>query len=474
MGKNITSAQFERNYNTLRLERFLILLTTVVGIAEAYGWYSFGFNPYMALGFAVWAILIVIMRPKLAAIEVLAIRHRNNQLANSANLLVGLSVVITFVSLFVVYTDAMEHYRKQRISETAAIRIAQASLSKLRDEQKMVLANNQYDNYQLFEAVEKNRTLQQQLSTAQQQAQAKFDNQTKLAQQKLDAFWQKNHRNGLSYSQIITLDGNPKIYRNGTLRSAANDIRPELNTIVQSFPLEPSQDQLVQSIKNQIRQLEPLLILGKRLDGLQQSIHEAEQRLAQQQLDTEVGSEIETYPPAFHQLSKLTGGLVSANSVMLGFGALAIIIVIMAVPTFAKALALAPETVSVERNVTPPSPPQPDSGFFGFLKQRYQKPTAIATTASTLDDNQSYQKNGFGFIPESKPTVNQIGQSSKPYVQSDNHQIGHKKGRKEFNQQNYQLVLDDFQSGLKKAEIVKKWAGQIPRSTVYNYLKGVE
>jgi len=298
------------NYSTLSLElaRFQFWLILMVAAIEAFAWYGFGSSPFTAIGFGLFGVLVALLRPKLAKIEMLAIKHRQIRLANTANLLVILSVIITSVSLFIVYTDEMDKFQQQRLSETAAVRLAQSKLAKLQNELETVQKSSTWTPEQLESAYITSQSLKQQLLAAQKAAANRFEQASRAAESKLSEFWTTKHQNGLSYAQIINLDGTPRSYKGGTLKSAARSIEPQLIAIKQLFPQPPENDSDVQSIKNQIRQLDEQLALKQKLDYLKSELSDAELNLIQQQQQINSQTTENTLPAAFHQMSKFLYG----------------------------------------------------------------------------------------------------------------------------------------------------------------------
>jgi heme exporter protein D len=215
-----TTTQFNRNQEFLKVQRFLILLTIFLGIAEAYAWYSFGFNVYISLAFAIWAIFIVFIRPIMAKISILAIQHRQSQLASAAEILIYLTVVLTFISIFIVYADAMEEYKENRLRETASYRLAQTKLNKA--EEKLATFKKEFNPTEIerIQIRSKQSELQNKLQIAQENYQK--DQQ---------AFWLKTHSNGLPYHAIMDRNGNPKTYNGGLLKTATREIKQELQAI---------------------------------------------------------------------------------------------------------------------------------------------------------------------------------------------------------------------------------------------------
>ncbi|MEK8021369.1 MAG: hypothetical protein VSS75_031220 [Candidatus Parabeggiatoa sp.] len=451
MATEITGAQFNRNVSLARLEAFRSWLNWTIAAIEAYGWFSFGIG-FAQYGFAVWAILMVLMRSHLSEIKVLAFKHSNIRLANQAAGMIALSVAITAFSLYTVYSDEMHKANQYRIAQSIPVKLADSKLKSLEDELQKL--ESESEATQIASARSEYQSLQKRL---------------KQAQQPIQRFWQNKHRNGELYDDIVdqnTLSAKASQWGGGLMTTARNEIVAQWNALQSN----------VQTIEYKIGQLKSILMAGQKIESLHGQINTARTKLLQAQTQSGISlNETHTHHPVFHLLSELTFDTISPNTIMSLFGIAAILLVLITNNVMSEAIAIAPnvpnpsisdnkpiktwstklvELISekiksprpIETNPSPItavySPTQPSSPQ--MTNERSDKPT----TTVLIDESDNRQ--GFiGFIPPSTPKREQVA----------------KTGRKDFDIERYNTVTALLEKGHSVPQITKLTG--IPRSTAY-------
>ncbi len=465
----ITGAQLSRNLSLAKLENFRSWLNWTIAAIEAYGWASFG-TGFAAWGFAIWAVLMVLMRSHLSEIKVLAFKHSNIKLANQAASMIALSVGITAFSLYTVYSEEMHRANQERIAQSVPVQLAASKLKSLEEELQRIESTS--DLAQIAAARSEYQDLQKRLEQAQQPSQG---------------FWQRKHKNGELYSNIVdqnTLAAKPSRWGGGLMLSARNEIVAQWNALQTD----------VQSIKYQIGQINNTLKAGQKIENLRTQVNIAKTELLQAQTQTGITlNETHTHHPVFHLLSELTFGTISPNTIMSLFGIAAILLGLIANNVMSEAIAIAPTvpnpttgdntptektwynklTELVLEKIKPSPTTQPiDQPIDPILKpvmatahsQPNQSSVPVVepivpsteliysdkpTTTVITDESDNKQGQGFiGFIPPSP-------QPTKP-----------KTGRKDFDLQRYQQVVSLLEKGHSVSEITQLIG--VARSTAYN------
>lgn len=285
---------------------FQNIVNLMVSVSEAVAWAAFGVNPLIKSFFVVWALVMVYARPFLAQAELVAVEDGNEKLASRIRLYYWITIVVTGISLFSLYSDALEKFKQQRIAESAGVRLAQVRYDEVKERLDVVLAS--YDESAVMSAIGQKEQLSSQLNHL-ISAQAS----------QIKAFWNKTHTNGLKYSQIMTEDCTPKHSQYGLMRTAASEICAEL-----------PKNGKVDSVAHNIKSLEATASQKVLVDGLKRQLSEAEQALILAQQESGSSSQ-EIFPVVFHRMSSLTsftGFTVEPEIIMSVFGVLVILVVL--------------------------------------------------------------------------------------------------------------------------------------------------
>ena len=159
---------------------FQNLVNLMVSISEAVAWAAFGVNPIIKTFFVVWALVMVYARPFLAQAEMVAVEDGNEKLASRIRFYYWITIVVTGVSLFSLYSDALEEFKQQRIAQSAGVRLAQVRYDEVKARLDVVLAS--YDESAVMSAIGQKEPLSSDLNRL-ISAQAS----------QIKAFWSKTH-----------------------------------------------------------------------------------------------------------------------------------------------------------------------------------------------------------------------------------------------------------------------------------------
>ncbi|MEM7016070.1 MAG: hypothetical protein AAF512_01870, partial [Pseudomonadota bacterium] len=122
-------AQMLRNQTSISFGSLQFYLFLVVAGAEAFAWAHFG-SDWVSKGFFIaWAIGMVWLRPTLASARTEALQRGDDSTAAGASLGMWLAIIISGLSLFMLYWEAIDSYKQGKIAEAALVVSAEKSLN---------------------------------------------------------------------------------------------------------------------------------------------------------------------------------------------------------------------------------------------------------------------------------------------------------------------------------------------------------
>lgn len=326
-------------YDFLKIQSVVNVLT---GISEALAWATFGINPISKGLFIAWAVVMVWARPQLAQAEQMALERGDERAAHKAKLWLKVTIIITAISLFSLYSEAMDNYKAKRMAESAPVQLASSRYEE--QKQKFASAASGYNETAASEALAKKK----QLEIAMQSSR---ENYTKV----LEDFWVKKHSSGLSYGEITDENCAPKTTKYGLMKKAATEVCSLL-------PQSPGD---LKHISSEIKSLDAILLQHQLVLTQRSQLQQAEQAFLQaKQNSGNTGDEI--LPPVFHRVSSLLASMgmqASPEQVSSVFA----ILVILCILNLQNILQIARTSI---RNPNAPPPTKP--GFFRTLLDHFR------------------------------------------------------------------------------------------------------
>lgn len=347
-------------YDFLRIQTFINVMTS---ITEAVAWAAFGTNPIAKGFFIAWAIAMVWARPHLAQVEQLALERADERAAGKAKTWLNVTILVTGISLFSLYSEAMMEYKAKRVAESAPVQLAAAQY----EEQKQKLANvsNGYNEVIAQTAMTKKQQLEAILKTS------RSDYDSTLA-----TFWNKKHSNGLMFSEITDELCTPKNSKYGVMKTAAKEVCAQIP--------QPPED--IKVLLSEIQSLDKILVQHQSVIAQKSQLQQAEQALLSVQKGGNINTEV--LPPVFHRLSELLLGMgVSVSTEQIS--SLLAILVILCILNLQSILQVTRTSIKNPNGTLPPAKPSLfDKLLDLFKKKRSESPVKPVQKATVKIDGE--------------------------------------------------------------------------------------
>ena len=186
------SKKYFNEYGLYTTNSFVLI---VISVIEGAAWASFGTTIVSKLGFCIWAITMVIIRPYLASIQYLAKKRGDMGMASKAGFVINITIAVTVFSLFSLGWDALYKYKEHSIANSPEIALAQSKVEQAQNTLNIIQNGNPYSIEQLTIAESEIARLESALTNVQNKAVASQRRQLSAIQADLDKFWNQTAYN---------------------------------------------------------------------------------------------------------------------------------------------------------------------------------------------------------------------------------------------------------------------------------------
>lgn len=299
------SKKYFNEYGLYTTNRFVLI---VISGIEGAAWASFGTTMVSKLGFCIWAVTMVIIRPHLASIQYWAKRRGDMAMASKAGFVINITIAVTVFSLFSLGWDSLELYKKHSIANSPEIALAESKVEQAQNTLNIIQNGNPYSIDQLTIAGSEIARLESALTKVREEAITSKKRQLSAIQSDLDKFWNQTAYNMNGKSTGATV----RQMLGGTCPGSSyyhNKYCPQLRALEGKAPILETTEE--RRIKSELTDLSGAVAYKTRLDNAKSALLEAEQNLFTLQSSA---PNIDVFPKAFHRLTDLLHSL-GADSV---------------------------------------------------------------------------------------------------------------------------------------------------------------
>jgi len=302
------------------------------GIIEFLGLISFGVNFFDKSIWGAVAITIIIIRSGASLGYYIAVQMEDYSLRDNYKLLINTTYFVSILMFLVFSHNSLISYSDSKKHNSPEIAMAKSQLGAAQSQLKEVHASHSYSPDELANSQSERANLESQMTSISQQYDAQIaalkasmesqhSKAVQLAQNQLNAFWERKDSTGIKVRQILTDDCTALSFQGSPMTTAAKRLCPQLQAmqkmVEQSIPDSPEIANLRVEKQSKLNSLEVKRVRAAEIAQKQAKILTAEQsvRIAEQAFfdaQSKLNQGI-IYYPFVTSISQITG--IAENSI---------------------------------------------------------------------------------------------------------------------------------------------------------------